>query len=90
MAKVLITTVPFGAHNQLPIDLLESLGVDFEINPIGRRLTESELVKMAARSEIIIAGTGAHHGPSNGCRTGSETHIESWNRARQRRPTCGP
>lgn len=57
MAKVLITTVPFGAHNQLPIDLLKSLGVDFEINPIGRRLTESELVEMAAKSEIIIAGT---------------------------------
>ncbi len=57
MAKVLITTVPFGMHNQLPIDLLESLGVDFQINPIGRRLTESELVEMVVGSEIIIAGT---------------------------------
>jgi D-3-phosphoglycerate dehydrogenase len=57
VAKVLITTVPFGMHNQLPIDLLESLGVDFQINPIGRRLTESELVEMVVGSEIIIAGT---------------------------------
>ena len=57
MARVLITTVPFGAHNHLPVDLLESVGVEFEINPIGRRLKEDELAEMAAGSEILIAGT---------------------------------
>lgn len=57
MARVLITTVPFGAHNHLPVDLLESIGVDFEINPIGRRLKEDELAEMAAGVEILIAGT---------------------------------
>jgi D-3-phosphoglycerate dehydrogenase len=54
---VLITTVPFGAHNRLPIDLLESVGADFEINPLGRRLKEEELAEMAASTEILIAGT---------------------------------
>ena len=49
--------MPFGAHNHLPIDLLESVGVEFEINPIGRRLKEDELAEMAAGSEILIAGT---------------------------------
>ena len=36
MARVLITTVPFGAHNHLPLDLLEAIGIDFQINPLGR------------------------------------------------------
>ena len=57
MARVLITTVPFGAHNHLPVDLLESVGVEFEINPIGRRLTEEELAGLVADTEILIAGT---------------------------------
>ncbi len=57
MARVLITTVPFGAHNRLPIDLLESVGVDFEINPIGRRLKADELASMVSDVEILIAGT---------------------------------
>lgn len=57
MARVLITTVPFGAHNHLPVDLLESIGVDFDINPLGRRLKEDELAEMAAGTEILIAGT---------------------------------
>ena len=57
MARVLITTVPFGAHNRLPIDLLESVGVDFEINPIGRRLKADELASMVGDVEILIAGT---------------------------------
>ncbi len=57
MARVLITTVPFGAHNHLPIDLLESVGVDFEINPIGRRLKADELASMVSDVEILIAGT---------------------------------
>ena len=57
MARVLITTVPFGVHNRLPLDLLESVEVDFEINPLGRRLREEELAEMASETEILIAGT---------------------------------
>ncbi len=57
MARVLITTVPFGVHNRLPLDLLESVDVDVEINPIGRRLREDELADMVGSTEILIAGT---------------------------------
>jgi D-3-phosphoglycerate dehydrogenase len=57
VARVLITTVPFAVHNRLPLDLLEGVGVDYVINPIGRRLTEDELAGLVADTEILIAGT---------------------------------
>ena len=40
MLKVLNTTVPFGDKNHLPIDLLEASGVEYFINPLGRKLKE--------------------------------------------------
>ena len=57
MARILITTVPFGAHNKLPLELLASTGVEYSINPLGRRLKEQELAQMATDAEVIIAGT---------------------------------
>jgi len=55
--KALITTVPFGDKNRLPLDLLEKNGVQYLINPLGRKLVESELVEMVSDFDIIIAGT---------------------------------
>jgi D-3-phosphoglycerate dehydrogenase / 2-oxoglutarate reductase len=55
--KVLITTVPFGEKNRLPLELLESVKTEYLINPIGRRLTEGELVEMITDFDVIIAGT---------------------------------
>ena len=57
MARVLITTVPFGAHNKLPLELLASAEAEYSINPLGRRLKEEELAQMAIDAEVIIAGT---------------------------------
>ena len=57
MSQVLITTVPFAQHNSLPIELLEGLGGDYTINPLGRRLTEDELCEMVGNAEVLIAGT---------------------------------
>lgn len=57
MARLLITTVPFAAHNSFPLELLDSVDVEYEINAIGRRLKEDELVGMVAETEILIAGT---------------------------------
>ncbi len=57
MSKVLITTVPFGDKNRLPIELLESAGIDYLINPIGRKLKEDELADMATDFDVLIAGT---------------------------------
>ena len=57
MYKVLITTVPFGQNNRLPIELLETAGVEYIINPLNKKLTEKELASMVSDVDLIIAGT---------------------------------
>ena len=55
--RALITTVPFGESNPRPIEFLKQEGINYEINPIGRRLKESELIELIADYGILIAGT---------------------------------
>jgi len=55
--KALITTIPFGDKNRLPLELLEGAGIEYLINPIGRKLVEHELAEMVADFDVIIAGT---------------------------------
>ena len=55
--KVLITTVPFGDQNRLPLEQLEAAGIEYLINPLNKKLTESELADMVADFDVIIAGT---------------------------------
>jgi D-3-phosphoglycerate dehydrogenase len=55
--RVLVTTVPFGAKNRLPIDLLEGAGIPFTVNPLGRKVTEDELIAMLPGHDMLIAGT---------------------------------
>ena len=57
MPKVLVTTVPFADKNFLPLNLLEKAGIDYQINPIGRRLKEDELADMVSGFDALIAGT---------------------------------
>jgi D-3-phosphoglycerate dehydrogenase len=57
MPSALITTVPFGQQNRLPLELLESADIAYRINPLGRRLTEHELAEMVGDAEALIAGT---------------------------------
>ena len=57
MAKVLITTVPFGDKCRLPLDLLNAAEIEYLINPIGRKLREDELAEMVADYDVLIAGT---------------------------------
>jgi D-3-phosphoglycerate dehydrogenase / 2-oxoglutarate reductase len=57
MPKVLITTVPFGEKNKLPIDLLEKNNIEYLINPLNKKLTEDELAEMVTDFDVIIAGT---------------------------------
>ncbi len=57
MKKVLITTVPFGDKNKLPLELLEAKNIEYRINPLGRKLTEDELCKMVSDFDVLIAGT---------------------------------
>jgi len=57
MFNVLVTTVPFGQNNLLPIELLETAGVNYIINPLNKKLTENELADMVSDIDLIIAGT---------------------------------
>lgn len=57
MKKVLITTVPFGDKNRIPIEMLEEAGIEYLINPLGRKLNEKELALMVSDFDVIIAGT---------------------------------
>jgi len=57
MAKILITTVPFGKNNRLPLDLLEKAAVKYLINPYNRKLTESQLCELVSDFDVLIAGT---------------------------------
>jgi D-3-phosphoglycerate dehydrogenase len=55
--KVLISTVPFGEANKLPIELLNIAGLDFIINPLNKKFTEDELIHYIKDVDLIIAGT---------------------------------
>ena len=55
--RVLITTVPFGSRDRTPLDLLEAAGIDYLINPLNRKLKESELAEMIPDFDCVIAGT---------------------------------
>jgi D-3-phosphoglycerate dehydrogenase / 2-oxoglutarate reductase len=57
MPKTLITTVPFSDKSRLPIELLERANIDFQINPLNKKLTEDELSEMVTDFDVIIAGT---------------------------------
>ena len=57
MYKVLITTVPFGEKNRLPVEQLDAAGVEYLINPLGRKLAEEELAEMITDYDVLIAGT---------------------------------
>jgi D-3-phosphoglycerate dehydrogenase len=57
MTKVFISTVPFSEKNQLPLDMLENAGIEYVINPLGRKLTDEELASMIADFDFLIAGT---------------------------------
>lgn len=55
--KVYVSTFPFAKIDNTPINLLEKEGVDFVVNPLGRKITESELASLIHDYDAIIAGT---------------------------------
>ena len=57
MTRALITTVPFGEVDPAPITLLDEAGIDYVINPTGRRVTEEELMSLISGVDVLIAGT---------------------------------
>jgi D-3-phosphoglycerate dehydrogenase len=57
MPKAFISTIPFADKNSLPIELLDGAGIDYVINPTGRKLKEDELADLIHDFDILIAGT---------------------------------
>jgi D-3-phosphoglycerate dehydrogenase len=57
MAKVFISTVPFGENNPLPLELLENAGIEYLINPHKKKLTENQLAELISDFDVLIAGT---------------------------------
>lgn len=55
--RVLITTIPFAEADRRPLDLLEAAGLEYVINPIGRKLREGELGDLIQDFDVLIAGT---------------------------------
>jgi D-3-phosphoglycerate dehydrogenase / 2-oxoglutarate reductase len=55
--RALVTTIPFADKNAQPLRMLERAGAEVVINPLGRKLTESDLAGLIPDFEILIAGT---------------------------------
>jgi D-3-phosphoglycerate dehydrogenase len=55
--RVMVTTVPFGAGDPTPLEVMKSAGVELATNPIGRRLKATEVAEVVAGFPVVIAGT---------------------------------
>lgn len=55
--RALITTVPFGSVAPRPLELLRAAGIEYVLNPLGRRPAEDELCEMIRGFDLLIAGT---------------------------------
>ena len=55
--KVLISTVPFGENNKLPLSLLDRPDINYVLNPFKRKLSEDDLCELIEDVHILIAGT---------------------------------
>ncbi len=55
--RVLVSTTPFGEIDPRPLEMLTSAGVDYVLNPLGRRPREEELAEMIRGGyDAVIAG----------------------------------
>ena len=55
--KVLISTVPFAGKDKAPLKILNDAGIDYVINPLGRKFNWSELYNEIPSYDVLIAGT---------------------------------
>lgn len=55
--KISIQTTTFGKQNAAPLEVLRQMGVDFVMNPYGRKMSPEEIISLAQDVEGIIAGT---------------------------------
>ena len=55
--KALVSTAPFGLTDNTPIKLLDDAGIEFKVNPYGRKMSEEELGEVITDFDCLIAGT---------------------------------
>ena len=55
--RIFISTIPFGEIDTSPVKLLEKCGIDYKINPVGRKLKADEVSEIAKDYDALIAGT---------------------------------
>jgi D-3-phosphoglycerate dehydrogenase len=55
--KILISTSSFGQADRKPLDLLETAGVEYQLNPHGRQLKPDESIALLSGMHGVIAGT---------------------------------
>jgi D-3-phosphoglycerate dehydrogenase len=55
--KVFVSTSSFAEYDKLPLKLLQDAGVEYQVNPYGRKLTEDECLKLFGDADGLIAGT---------------------------------
>ena len=57
MPRALITSIPFSERDATPLHLLRAAGIEYNINPLGRKVTERELAELIVDFDLLIAGT---------------------------------
>src|SRR5271166_86907 len=55
--RAVVTTLPFGAIDRMPMTILANAGIETVLNPVGRRLKTSEVAQVITGFDIVIAGT---------------------------------
>lgn len=55
--KVFISTIPFGTIDPTPIKMLEEAGIEYLVNPTGRKLREGEIDQYLPEVHALVAGT---------------------------------
>jgi len=55
--KAVVSTSSYGKYDGTPLEMLKRAGVEFLLNPHGRKLSGAELVELAAEADGLIAGT---------------------------------
>jgi len=57
MNSIFVSTFPFCETNRFPLEMLAGNNCRFFLNPLGRKMTEAELINALGQSAALVAGT---------------------------------
>lgn len=55
--KIFISTSPYALQNKFPLEMLQENDFEFQINPLGRKMSATELIENVGNASAIVAGT---------------------------------